>query len=104
LGKLLNLSLQQYLHLSVDEILLEAALADGGYVWAKAFFMVTVPSEVKAILDEAEKCLTPGQFKFVKRVFDNYYSLDPEGKAFPMVKWSRLAGMDTILRKSRCHG
>lgn len=102
--KMLELSLQQYLRLGVDKIVLEAALADGGYVWAKAFFTATDPTEVKVILDEAEKSLTPGQFKFVKRVYDNYYSLYPDGKAFPMVKWSRLGGMETILRKSRWHG
>lgn len=102
--KMLNLSLQQYLHLGVDKIVLEAALDDGGYVWAKAFFTATDPAEVKAILDEAEKSLTAGQFKFVKRVYDNYYSHSPNGKAFPMVKWSRLGGMETILRKSRWHG
>ncbi|WP_158288401.1 GNAT family N-acetyltransferase [Mucilaginibacter psychrotolerans] len=102
--KMLNLSLQQYLRLGVDKIVLEAALADGSYVWAKAFFTATVPTEVKMILDEAEKCLSPAQFKFVKRVYDNYYSKYPNGKAFPMVKWSRLEGMETILRKSRWHG
>lgn len=102
--KMLNLSLQQYLRLGVDKIVLEAALADGGYVWAKAFFNATIPTEVKTILDEAEKSLSPAQFKFVKRVYDNYYYKYPNGKAFPMVKWSRLEGMETILRKSRWHG
>jgi hypothetical protein len=102
--RLLDLGLQQYLRLGVDKIKVKAALQDGGYVWARAFFTATEPAEVKAILDKAEKRMTPAQFKFVKRVYDNYYDKYPDGKAFPMVKWSDLAGMDVILKESPWHG
>jgi hypothetical protein len=105
IGKqMLNISLQQYLRLGVDKIRLTAGLANGGYVWAKAFFAATVPAEVKTILDLAEKKLPPLQFKFVKRIYDNYYNNYPGGKDFPMVKWSNLPGMDVILSEREWHG
>jgi hypothetical protein len=105
IGKqMLNISLQQYLRLGVDKIRLRAGLANGSYVWAKAFFSATKPLEVKTILNLAEKKLTPAQFKFVKRVYDNYYDNHPDGKTFPMVKWSDLPGMDVILSESEWHG
>jgi len=102
--KLLNLNLQQYERMGVDKIRLEAALSNGGLVWAKAFFAAIDPKEVKAILDKAEKELTLNQFKFVKRVYDNYYKKFPDGNAFPIIKWSQLSGMDQILKGSRWHG
>ncbi len=102
--QLLNINLQQYLLLGVDKIKLEAALENGGLVWAKAFFTATEPVEVKSILDKAEQLLSPLQFKYVKRVYDNYYEQYPDGKAFPMVKWSELDGMDAVLTGSRWHG
>lgn len=101
---LLNLNLQQYKAMGVSKIKLEAALSNGGLVWAKAFFVATEPEEVKAILTKAENGLPASQFKFVKRVYDNYYNEDPKGKAFPIVKWSQLAGMDQILQGSYWHG
>lgn len=102
--RLLNMCLQQYLFLGVDKIELEAALANGGLVWAKAFFTATDRKEVRVILENAEKKLTPEKFKFVKRIYDNYYDKHPEGTAFPIIKWSRLSGMDEILNGSRWHG
>jgi len=102
--KVLNLNLQQYEAMGVAKIKLEAALSNGGLVWAKAFFSATEPEEVKTILIKAENKLTAEQFKFVERVYDNYYNQNPDGKAFPMNKWSQLAGMDQILQGSRWHG
>jgi len=84
--QLLNINLQQYLLLGVDKIKLEAALENGGLVWAKAFFTATEQAEVKSILDKAGQLLSPVQFKYVKRVYDNYYEQYPGGRAFPMVK------------------
>lgn len=105
IGKnMLNLSLKQYLHFGVDKITLDAALNDGGLVWAKAFFTAPIKTEVKKILDDAEKRIQPAQFKFVKRINDNYYEQEPDGKAFPMVKWSKLDGMEVILRGSEWKG
>ncbi len=102
--RLLNMCLQQYLFLGVDQIELEAALANGGLVWAKAFFTAKDAKEVRVILENAERKLTPEKFKFVKRVYDNYYNEHPEGTAFPIVKWSQLSGMNEILNGSRWHG
>ncbi|WP_345213692.1 hypothetical protein [Mucilaginibacter gynuensis] len=101
---LLNLNLQQYEVMGVSKIKLEAALSNGGLVWAKAFFVATEPEDVKIILVKAENELSAEQFKFVKRVYDNYYNQNPGGKAFPMSKWSQLAGMDQILQGSRWYG
>lgn len=102
--RVLKLSVQQYEQIGVAKIKLEAALSNGGLVWAKAFFTASEPEEVKAILIKAEKELPPEQFKFVKRVYDNYYDQNPGGKSFPMVKWSQLSGMDQILTGSIWRG
>lgn len=102
--KVLNYGLQQYLRLGVDKIRVYAALEDGGYVWAKASFTATEQSEVKIILDKAATELKPEQYKFVKRIYDNYYDKNPGGKAFPIVKWSALPGMESVLRKSKWSG
>jgi hypothetical protein len=101
---LLNLSLQQYLLMRVNKIKMEAALENGGYVWAKALFTATEQKEVETILNEAAKILVPKQFNLVKRVYDNYYDKHPNGKNFPMIKWSELLVMEGILSKSRWHG
>lgn len=98
--KLLNLNLQQWEQMGVAKVKLEAALSNGGLVWAKAFFSATDRKDVKAILDKAGRELPPDQFDRVKRVFDNYYSRFPDGKSFPMVKWSDLPGMDQVLRET----
>jgi predicted acetyltransferase len=102
--KMLALGLQQYLLMGVDKIKVHAALENGGYVWAKAFFTATDPKEVKAILDRAGIGLKPKDFLPVKIIYDNYYKKSPGGKNFPMVKWSDLPGMDGILSKSHWHG
>jgi len=102
--RLLGICLKQCSLLGVDKIELEAALENGGLVWAKAFFTAKNPKEVRVIFENAEKLLTPERFKFVKRIYDNYYEQYPDGTAFPMVKWSRLAGMQEILNGSRWRG
>jgi hypothetical protein len=102
--KVLNYGLQQYLRIGVDKIRIYAALEDGGYVWAKASFAATKQAEVKVILEKAENDLQPERYRFVKRIYDNYYDKNPDGKAFPIVKWSALPGMESILRKSKWHG
>lgn len=105
IGKsILSVSLKQYLIFGVDKIKLYAALDDGGLVWAKAFFTALIKEEVTKILDEARKRIKPAKFKFVKRIYDNYYNHEPNGKAFPIVKWTKIEGMDAILRGSSWHG
>jgi len=90
--------------MGVDKIKVEAALDDGGYVWAKTLFAASVPEEVTAILTKASSEMHPAQFKFVKRIYDNYYGKHPDGRAFPMNKWAELPGMEQILRGSYWHG
>lgn len=102
--KLLNLNLQQWVQMGVTKVRLEAALSNGGLVWAKAFFSATDIQDVKTILEKARKGLQPDQFKSVERVFENYYKRFPKGKSFPMVKWSDLPGMDEILKGSYWKG
>jgi hypothetical protein len=102
--KMLAIGLQQYLNVGVDVIKVHAALADGGYVWAKAHFTAVDPTEMGVILVEAKHKLGDEQFRTVKAVFDNYYAMHPDGKAFPINKWSNLPGMETILRNSHWHG
>ena len=101
---LLRASLQEYVNIGVKRIYVHAALQDGGYVWARNFFTATEKREVKAILDNAERNLPVPQFKAVKRIYLNYYSKDPSGTAFPIVKWAELPFMKDILRGSDWHG
>ncbi|MEO7214474.1 hypothetical protein [Mucilaginibacter sp.] len=102
--QLLGFSLQQYLSSGVDKIKLRAELENGGYVWAKTEFTATDQTEVKTILDNAEKTISSQQFKFVKRVYDNYYDKNPNGRNFPMIKWSELPEMEEILNGSKWQG
>jgi hypothetical protein len=105
IGKsLLRFSLEYYINMDVDKIKVEAALDDGGYVWARALFAATEPAEVTAILTKASGELPPSRFKFVKRIYNNYYDKHPGGRAFPMNKWAELPGMEQILRGCHWHG
>jgi GNAT superfamily N-acetyltransferase len=97
-------SLQQYVNMGVKKILVHAALKDGGYVWARNFFTATNQNEIRLILNDARKKLTLLQFKAVKRIYTNYYTKNPKGGAFPIVKWAELPFMKDILRGSSWHG
>ncbi|MDB5130468.1 MAG: hypothetical protein JWR02_217 [Mucilaginibacter sp.] len=101
---MLAYGLKQYLNIGVDVIKVHASLADGGFVWARAHFQAVNKSEMQLILADAKLNLSNKQFKPVKSVFDNYYSKTPNGKAFPINKWSNLDGMEKILRGSDWHG
>ena len=59
---------------------------------------------MEVILTAAKLGLTKDQFKPVKAVFDNYYTQNPGGKAFPINKWSNMPGMEKILRGADWHG
>jgi GNAT superfamily N-acetyltransferase len=102
--KLLSASIQQYVNMGVQRIRVHAALVDGGYVWALNFFEATEKEEVSAILENARHLLKPAQFKIAERIYTNYYSKYPEGRAFPMVKWAALDFMVGILRGSHWQG
>lgn len=102
--RILSLSLQQYECMNVNKILVDAALEDGGFVWAKAGFTAINKTEVDVILNASRLSLNDRQFSFVKRIYDRYYTSQPNGKSFPMEKWSKLDGMDVILRGSQWSG
>ena len=101
---LISTCLKYYQECGVARIRLETGLEDGGLVWAKLFFTATEKSEVETILENARLSLTMTQYPAVKNVYDVYYKRSPEGRDFPMSLWSRLPGMEQILRKSRWHG
>jgi hypothetical protein len=101
---ILSYGLQQYLNIGVDLIKVHAALADGGFVWARAHFVAVDKKEVALILASAKLRLQKEVFSQVKRIFDNYYSAEPQGKAFPINKWSHIPEMESILRSSDWHG
>jgi hypothetical protein len=102
--QLLGFSLQQYISSGVDKIRVNAGLENGGYVWVLTEFVATDKKEVKIILDGAEQSLTSQEFKFVKRIYDNYYNGNPNGRSFPIAKWADLSGMEEILTGSRWQG
>jgi len=102
--KMLAVGLQQYLNIGVDIIRVHAALADGGFVWAKAHFTAVNKQEIRLILAAAKLGLNDSGFKPVKAAFENYYAKHPDGKAFPINKWSNMPGMEPILRGSDWHG
>jgi hypothetical protein len=101
---MLKIGLQQYLNIGVDLIKVHAALEDGGFVWAKAHFTAVNKPEMSLILANAKLSLKAEEFKKVKEVFDNYYNQEPDGKAFPINKWSSMPEMVSILRNSDWHG
>jgi hypothetical protein len=102
--KILLPLMQQYINMGVRKILVHAALEDGGFVWAKQFFMATKVSEVNLILAHAKGDLTPLQYMMAKRIYDNYYVHNTAGQSFPMYKWAELPFMEPILRSSTWHG
>lgn len=101
---ILSYGLQQYLNIGVDLIRVHAALADGGFVWARAHFVAIDKKEVALILASAKLSLKAEVFKKVKAIYDNYYSVEPLGKAFPINKWSHIPEMEPVLRNSHWHG
>lgn len=101
---MLNYGLQQYLNIGVDIIKVRAALADGGFVWARAHFVAIKKTEVSLILASAKLTLGANEFKKVKEVYDSYYTAEPDGRAFPINKWSLIPSMKAVLKKSDWHG
>jgi len=101
---MLKIGLQHYLNVGVYLIKVHAALEDGGYVWAKAHFAAINKRDMSIILASAKLSLTVDEFKKVKDVFDNYYNQEPNGRAFPINKWSNMPEMEKILRGSDWYG
>jgi len=97
-------SLKQYINMGVNTILVHAALTDGGYAWARHFFTATNRLEMRNILSFARRKLSANEFGAVQRIYTNYYTNNPTGKAFPIYKWSEFEFMKSILRGSEWHG
>lgn len=102
--KVIKLCLQQYINMGVKRIELHAALTDGGYAWTKYHFTIPDKKEVDLILTTARLSLSNEDFAVVKRFYDNYYQKQPDGKAFPIVKWGEFEPMKDVLRGSSWHG
>jgi hypothetical protein len=101
---MINYCLQQYLNIGVDKIKVHAALADGGFVWARAHFTATEKKEVSLILALAKLTLGADDYARVKEIYNNYYTTEPDGKSFPINKWSLITSMKEVLQKSNWHG
>jgi len=96
--------LQQYVNMGVQKIKVLASLADGGYVWALNYFTATNKREVEVILESAQTRLSPSEYGDVEQIFNNYYTNNPHGTAFPIQKWAELPFMVDILRGSSWNG
>jgi len=102
--KILQICLQHYLEMGVSKINVHAALETGGYEWTKAGFRATDPAEMAKILNDARSALTAAQFTLVKKLYDDYYGKKPAGNAFPIIEWSGLPFMKSILKNNDWHG
>ncbi len=116
IGKqILRESLQEYVNMNVKSIHIHAALDGGGYTWAKYGFVVPDKGEIDIILQKAQNSnhLSVDEKSIVKNIYDKYYSKNPKGAGFPIVKWANLKRvtngtefpyMKTILRGASWHG
>ncbi|HWD87180.1 MAG TPA: hypothetical protein VG367_03570 [Mucilaginibacter sp.] len=102
--KLLAMSLEHYERMGVKEIRVFAGLSDGGLVWAKVGFKATDKAEIDTMLKLAKKQLTKEQYEDIKAIYDLYYTIEPDGTAFPIKDWALLGFMDGILKKVDWHG
>ncbi len=96
--------IQQYVNMGVKRILVNASLQDGGYMWAKYFFTATDQQDVAQILYKSKFTLTPKQYNAIERIYNNYYTKNPNGRAFPIQKWAELPFMETLLRGCQWKG
>lgn len=95
--RILKASLNQYLLMGAKEVLVQAGLSAGAYVWARNGFVATKKSDMEVILARAKSMLLPRQFDMVKRIFDHYYYKYPKGMAFPIKRWANLPFMKAVL-------
>ena len=97
-------SLQQYVNVNAKKIILHAGLSGGGYIWAKYGFVATDRLEVNEVLNLAKFNLSKSDFNVVKRIYDFYYTKNPNGQSFPMDLWASLDFMKPVLMGSDWHG
>ena len=96
--------LQQYSHMGADKITIYAALANGGYTWARNGFVAVDKTEMQDILERACEMLDGTKFAAVKRIFDRYYDTNPAADSFPIIKWAELPFMKQVLCGTMWHG
>jgi len=97
-------SLQQYVNIGVGKIIVYAALETGGYTWARNGFTADKRAEMEVILANAKNQLSDFQYNSVLRIYNNYYSAQPDGKAFQIIKWAEMRFMKNVLLGSVWHG
>lgn len=102
--KILRTFFQQYVNIGAGKIRVHAALEDGGLAWGKLGFMAIDRAEVDEILRKASATLSPAQFKLVRLPYDRYYSQNPAGQAFPIIRWAEMSFMEPVLKQSNWHG
>jgi hypothetical protein len=97
-------SLQQYINMNAEKILVHAGLSGGGYTWARYGFAALHQFEVEAILKTAKKKLSRSNFAAVETIYNTYYKKFPAGEAFPIDLWAAMDFMKDLLRGSDWHG
>lgn len=97
-------SLQQYINMNAKKIKVHAGLSGGGYTWARHGFVALEKNEVDIILNNAQVELMNDEFLIVKKIYDTYYTKNPNGKSFPMELWAGLDFMKPVLLGSDWHG
>lgn len=102
--KVFQESLQQYINMAARKIKVHAALAGGGYAWAKHGFVAINQPEVEVILQNAKKRLPAEQFNLIKVVYNHYYQTNAEANAFPIIIWANMPFMKELLRGSNWYG
>jgi hypothetical protein len=102
--KILRAFFQQYVNIGAGKIRVHAALEDGGLAWAKLGFRAIDKVEVDEILRKASATLSPAQFNLMRLPYDRYYSQNPAGQAFPIIRWAEISFMEPILKQSNWHG
>lgn len=96
--------IQQYVNMGIQKIRIFAGLQEGGYIWAKTFFVAAHREEMAFILNVSRTKLTQRQFQAIERIYNNYYTKNPDGNAFPIKKWAELPFMESILKGSQWNG
>jgi hypothetical protein len=97
-------SLQQYVNMKANRILVHAGLSGGGYTWARFGFVAVNKKEVESILHKAKSKLNIKEFEVVKKIYNIYYTNNPNGDSFPIDLWASLDYMKPILMGSDWHG
>lgn len=104
--KVLGSSLNHYIQMNADYVIVWAGLSKGAYVWARFGFTAMDQQEMNKILQIAKNNLSMNEFRVVQLIYDSYYSQNPEGNEFPIKLWADLPFMKNLLMNPACcwHG